>query len=608
MCGIFAVIQKQRPISETALRAATDTLTHRGPDHGGTAVTTLAHPQGEIHIGLGHRRLAIIDLDARSDQPFHDARGMLTYNGEIYNFQAVRDEMVDDGPFVTQSDTEVLHRAFARQGDAVLNRFNGMWAFTFFDPLRRKVTASRDRYGKKPLFYYSDGETLCIASEAKAIFAWLGLKPVMRPEKVAAYLAFGMSYPDPSGDMFYENIREVRPGHSLELDLDTWRLSERQWFDFTATVATERPPLREAFETAVVARLLSDRPVGLLLSGGIDSSLILSVLAARGLQHQVHCFIGETGAAVSDDALYARQCAALVGVKAEEIDCDYGVGAFDRILSMCAHQEKPFPLTGNSVAMYEMYAHIAERDVKVVIDGTGGDEVFGGYWDRYILFALRDAMAAGDTNWLENLLTETRDLPETTIQIKAALKLLFNPSSAAPSNAYAERWGKSSVHQAALPDPLLTHGGDLTSAMAIDASAGRLAEWIWHNDRNAMAFGIENRSPFLDCGLIPMISLPYGDKFRGAWNKYELRRLYDDFIPMPTQWRQQKQGFRWTSRPFLTQNRDRILELVAASPVLREHMDVNSYLDTARTDEKVFGQDFTARLLCVAALENSLAA
>jgi asparagine synthase (glutamine-hydrolysing) len=273
---------------------------------------------------------------------------------------------------------------------------------------------------------------------------------------------------------------------------------------------------------------------------------------------------------------------------------------------MCAHQEKPFPLTGNSVAMYEMYAHIAERDVKVVIDGTGGDEVFGGYWDRYIRFALHDAMRAGDTGWLENLLTETRDLPETAAQIKAALKHLFDRSSAAPRNPYAERWGKTSVHEATLPDPLMNHDGDLTSAMMIDASAGRLAEWIWHNDRNAMAFGIENRSPFLDCGLIPMISQPYDAKFHGAWNKYELRRLYDDFIPMPTQWRQQKQGFRWTSRPFLTQNSDRILELIAASGVLPEHMDVTGYLDVARTDERVVSQDFTARLFCIAALENSL--
>lgn len=311
MCGIFAVIQKNKPIDEAALRAATNILAHRGPDHGGIATTTLSIPEGEAHIGFGHRRLAIIDLDSRSDQPFRDDRGILTYNGEIYNFQAIRDSMAADGPFMTQSDTEVLHRAFARHGDTVLNQFNGMWAFCFFDPIRHRVTASRDRYGKKPLFYYSDGETLCIASEAKAIFVWLGLKPVMRPEKLAAYIAFGMSFPDPQGDMFYENIREVRAGHSLDLDLDTWRFTERPWFGFNAAVLAERPPLREAFETAVVARLLSDRPVGLLLSGGIDSSLILSVLAARGLQHQVHCFIGETGATVSDDALYARQCAAL---------------------------------------------------------------------------------------------------------------------------------------------------------------------------------------------------------------------------------------------------------------------------------------------------------
>jgi asparagine synthase (glutamine-hydrolysing) len=605
MCGVFAVIQRAKPIDEERLRRATNTLEHRGPDAGHIATKMLPSSSGDLFIGFGHRRLSIIDLNSRSDQPFNDHRGMLTYNGEIYNFHSVRENLEDKDPFYTLGDTEVMHRALAQDGEDALNSFNGMWAFAFFDPHRRKIIAARDRYGKKPLFYYADGDTLCLASEAKAIFAYIGMKPTMRRDKVAAFIAHGLSYPDPNGEMFFENIHEVRPGHALTLTLDDWQLSETRWFDFAAEVQSERPPLAETFESAVLARLISDRPVGLLLSGGIDSSLILSVLAARGLQHQVHCFIGETGAGVSDDAIYARQCAHIAGVKAEEIVCDYGHDAFDRVLAMCANHEKPFPLTGNSVAMYEMYAHIAARDVKVVIDGTGGDEVFGGYWDRYIRFALRDALRAGDSEWLEKLLVECRNLPESGGQIRAAMRNLLLPITTASPHPLAQRWGKPSVQGAKLPDPLLAYTGDLTGAMAIDASAGRLSEWIWHNDRNAMAFGIENRSPFLDCRLISMINQPLADKFNGAWNKYALRQIYNVFLEMPTQWRQQKQGFRWTSKPFLIQNRESIRDLIEASQILNDYIAVADVLDATINDDHIMGQDFMARLLSIAALEKA---
>lgn len=202
MCGIFAVFQKTKPVSRAAVQIATDTLAHRGPDHSGVHLTTVQTANGEIHAGFGHRRLSIIDLDSRSHQPFCDEGGILTYNGEIYNFADMRDELAKVRPLRTQSDTEVLHRFLAVSGDAALHRFNGMWAFCFLDERRKTVIASRDRYGKKPLFYYDDGDTFCMASEAKAIFSYLGMKPKMRAEKVHRHLASACHTPIPTERRF----------------------------------------------------------------------------------------------------------------------------------------------------------------------------------------------------------------------------------------------------------------------------------------------------------------------------------------------------------------------------------------------------------------------
>ncbi|WP_065372892.1 asparagine synthase (glutamine-hydrolyzing) [Ensifer adhaerens] len=603
MCGIFAVFENVNAVNRRKVEEATNTLAHRGPDNAGVAIFAVPTNNGTVFAGFGHRRLAIIDLDPRANQPFSDADAVLVFNGEIYNFQ--EQTFLAGYPLKTTSDTEVLHHGLRLHGDAILNRFTGMWAFCFLDKASNIVTLSRDRYGKKPLFYYRDNQVLCVASEMKAITTYLGRRFEMDHAKIENYIAFGMSYPDPTGKSFYQGIQEVAPGQTLKLDLATWQVQQRHWHNFE--IEAHRPPgdLVSNFENAVTSRLLSERPVGLLLSGGVDSSIILSVLMARGLQDRVHCFIGETGAEISEDASYARQCAAAAGVTAQEVRCDYGSAAFDNVLKMCAHHEKPFPLTGNSMAMYEMYSHIAESDVRVVIDGTGGDEVFGGYWDRYSFFAIRDAMRAGDTAWLSQAISAAENDPQLSYHLTMGLKRVAGEQMPTVAQGHATHYGLDGVRKAIFADPLDLHKGDLASAMIVDAVSGRLPEWIWHNDRNAMAFGIENRSPFLDCSLIPMVGQHYSEKFYRAWNKYALRKLYDAFAPLPTQWRVQKQGFRWPNVLFLRENKARVLELIAGSQVLNEHVALNQFLDDAGANDNIAFTDFTARLCCIAGIEQT---
>ncbi len=612
MCGIFVVLERSGPIDPQRLREGVDALAHRGPDAQGTTILTrtLPTPRGEatVHLGFGHTRLSILDLDARSDQPFVQPEGALVHNGEVYNYEALRRDLFGGSEgFRTTGDTEVLFRLLLERGHDALPLLNGMWAFAFFDERRHVLLASRDRYGKKPLFYYADDTTLCLSSSAATILRYLGRAPEMDRAALAHYLRHGFLYPDPGGRTHLRDIRQVPGSHSLSFDLATWQATTRRYYDARAALASQAdgaPPLEALLADAVCSRLVSDRRVGLLLSGGIDSSLILSILVAQGRHEQVHCFLGDTG--TSDDARYARECTAQLGIRATEIRLAYGASTFERFLRMCRHQEKPFPLIGNSMAMAEMYEAIAAYDVPVVLDGTGGDEVFGGYWDRYLRVAIHEAGAAGDGEWLARLVEEQRDDPLVSQYIAWARAEMANPSLPPPSldtPFAAARFCSPDVLAAPLADPLPAFRGTLAEALVTDAMDGRLGEWIWHNDRNAMMSSIENRSPFLDYRLVPFMASGYRAKFAGTWSKHELRRAYDAFVALPTQWRREKQGFRWVGGWFLRENAAPVLELVAGSRVLRELVEVDAFVDHAAKDGQWLAGELAPRLACIAGLE-----
>jgi asparagine synthase (glutamine-hydrolysing) len=334
---------------------------------------------------------------------------------------------------------------------------------------------------------------------------------------------------------------------------------------------------------------------------------VLSVIKSEGLQDGVHCFIGEAGR--SEDALYARECVTQLGIKAHIVDLGYDSSSFERFLRMCLHQEKPFPLLGNSMAMSEMYEKISSFDVPVVLDGTGGDEVFGGYWDRQYPFAIGDALARRDRRWLADSARSNgglfwrglRDRLTAGIDLRKPFRRLI------PHPSFAlEMFCRPEVLKAPSLDPLANREMAFSDALLADIQHGRLGEWIWQNDRNAMMASIENRSPLLDFRLAAFSASGYGSKFVGPWNKHELRKVFDAFTPLPTQWRRQKQGFRWNAREFYYRNAGRLLELIAASRILPERVNVKGFLDAARGNRRFVASRLAPRLLCIAGLEETL--
>ncbi|HXF55207.1 MAG TPA: asparagine synthase (glutamine-hydrolyzing) [Hyphomicrobiaceae bacterium] len=600
MCGFMLVIERGRPVDERRLQAAAALIRHRGPDASGLAVfePTLNRAPGSerVSVGVVHHRLAIIDLDSRSHQPFRRGSRMLAYNGEIYNFEELRGGLEQRGlRFHTAGDTEVLFELFGADGLDGLRRANGMWAFCHLDEVAGRLIAARDRYGKKPLYYHEGERTICFASEITPILAYLGQRARLKPHALATYLAHGWLFPGDAEATHLDGIRQVLPGGCVSLDLDTWALRSARHLDI-AEEAARKPPAdgpADLIEQAVLARLVSDRKVGLLLSGGIDSSLILSCLAANKLQDAVCCFTGDAGK--SEDAQYARQCVAALGIQARFIPLDYELSGMDRFLKVCRHQEKPFPLIGNVLAMPQMYEAIAASDVRVVLDGTGGDEIFGGYWDRYHAFAVSDARAKGDRAWLARS------------EFHAGLQ---GGSSRTRQGAIGktdlEKYCRAAVLGASSSDPLTTRRLGFDEALLADARGGRLQEWMWQNDRNAMLASVENRSPFLDYRLAPFLRTGYRYKFDDGWNKLELRRAFDRFRPLPTQWRREKQGFRWIYGRFFRANRARILDLVSASRILPPVLALSELIDRAHKSEDVLSSELMQRALCIAGLEEAM--
>jgi len=620
MCGFFQVIQKAAPVSRERFISALKTLHHRGPDDQGILFSEYEIQTGDerlhYHAAYGHQRLSILDLSDLSKQPFTDNGHVLLYNGELYNYRELGSELKNEGiHLTTHGDTEVFMKSLLSRGPAAMSRFNGMWAFSLFDPARNSLLISRDRYGKKPLFYYLDESTLCISSNIRAIQQYMRLQLEFTHESLTEYFMYGTMFPGSSTGTHFRHISQFLPGHYYDFDLRQWSMQGHAYFDWFQKPPPgdeDSPDLAGILKDSVASRLVSDRPVALLLSGGIDSSLLFSVLYKERLHERLHIFMGDTGR--SDDYAYAKKCVEQLGVKAETVVLDYDSNSFERFLKVCRHHEKAFPFNGNALAMPQMYESIASHGIPVVLDGTGGDEIFGGYWERQIPFAIRNAIGDREWRWIRELLAANGQSNSVRGNIIKALSSsrIQNSLASFKARSYSRLHplitiGPSELWETRHPDPLNAISSDFNLALASDtAPGGRLGEWIWHNDRNAMMSSVENRSPLLDFRLHEFLFSGYKNKYHSHWNKYELRKAFDLFQPLPTQWRREKQGFRWDGKHFIRNNMPRILELIDSANCFDGVFDNRKLVRIAHKYPKILRTSLGKRALCIAGIEESL--
>jgi asparagine synthase (glutamine-hydrolysing) len=382
MCGIAGYLNTDgRPAVLPVLKRMSRVLAHRGPDGDGHWV--------EGALGFGHRRLAIIDLTEAAAQPMPSADGrfVLNYNGEVYNFRDLRDELAELGHrFRSTSDTEVVIEAFAQWGAAAVERFNGMFALALWDRKERRLLLARDRYGVKPLYYARVGRTVVFASEVKGILAHGALTPSIDLDGIAEYLTFQNFFSDHT---LFKDVRLLPPGTLMEIEADGRTRTRRYWdFHFSDTETAPAEDLVErlgdAFTDAVRRQLVSDVPVGSYLSGGMDTGAITAI-AAKQLPNVCSYTIGFdlTSASGLELAYDERKAAERMSYlfRTEHYEMVLKAGDMERAMAdLVWHLEEP--RVGQSYPNF--YASkLASRFGKVVLSGAGGDELFAGYPWRY---------------------------------------------------------------------------------------------------------------------------------------------------------------------------------------------------------------------------------
>jgi asparagine synthase (glutamine-hydrolysing) len=561
MCGIAGAISLRglRLEAET-LRGMAATLRHRGPDDCGAWLNPAST------AGLGSTRLAIIDLSADGRQPMADASGRrwIAYNGEVYNYLGLRDELVGRGAaFRSRTDTEVILSLYAEQGADCLKRLRGMFAFAVWDESDQSLFLARDRLGKKPLYYYQDADWFLFGSEIKAILAHpaAGAARRVKAASLPAYLTYGYV---PTPDTLFEGIRSLPPGHWLRLR--DGRATIQAYWEPPLPAASNHSNLSEAdwaaglldkLREAVRLRLVSDVPLGAFLSGGLDSSAVVALMAEAGAGRVKTFAIGFSDEPSFDERPHARRVAEALGCEHHEFDVR--ARSFDLVPLLVRHHDQPF---GDSSALPTyLVARCAREHVTVALTGDGGDELFAGY-DRFRAARLAEAVhrAPGAALAGRAALAVAEALPQGTAYRdlgRAATRFLRGAAQPLPERYLG--WVSLMAPEAVAAltgsnfDPVghfagyfrQSNGDPVGALLDINLRTYLPDDLLVKADRATMAASLEARSPFLDHELVEFaagipLDLKLGRGLGGA--KRILKRALAGRLP-PEILNRRKHGF-----------------------------------------------------------------
>ncbi|MCS3748240.1 MULTISPECIES: asparagine synthase (glutamine-hydrolyzing) [unclassified Xanthomonas] len=584
MCGIVAL---RSFVAETPLQAraerALDALSRRGPDAQG--LLCLEQP---VPTALGHRRLAILDLTDAATQPMRctETGNTVVFNGEIYNFLELRRELEALGHrFRTDSDTEVILHGWRAWGEDLFPRCNGMWALVLLDQASGDLIYCRDRMGVKPLYLHHDGRQLVLASEIRAIAACLGGYPPPNPAAVFDFLVTGLS--DHTGETFYAGIRAVPPGWLYRVSPagHSRRTPYHQW-PLPGTVAPLDAAATSALlEDATRLRLRSDAPTVSLLSGGLDSSILTTLSVQAGALPRT-CFAGaftygyhDTEQAGFDETDAAADLMRSLGQSERHfLHRVHAIPDEEELLALVEAQEEPF-CTPSILASFRMYRAIRAAGYKVVLNGEGADELFGGYVRLYLALSARSALhqarlptaigllstGAVDPRLLLNRLAW--DLPVGPL---GALLRRHRPSVACMSSAL---WHDQAARLRLLQ---VDRRADVQTRLRSDVLSTNLPMVLRMTDRNSMSAGVEVRAPFLDYRVVERaLSTPAQQRMGDYHGKAMLRHAFADRLPARVTTQRKSTGFGHAEQ-FLV-DRMPLQQALATLPA-----GVNALLDVAR--------------------------
>lgn len=563
MCGICGIVTGDgRVVSSDVLESMATVIRHRGPDDAG--VWTSKGPSWSA--GLAHRRLSIIDLSTAGHQPMTNEDGTvwLVYNGEIYNHALIRRELEAAGHvYRSHTDSETILHAYEEWGDACVERFRGMFAFALWDARRERLVLVRDRLGIKPLYYAQVGDHLVFGSEIKALFQSGFIRPRAALAHLPEYLQFGYLA---GGSTLFEGVRALAPGHILTWEGGRATVSAYWSLNFAPDSSVSHDEFisrfRDLFERSVELRLMSDVPLGVFLSGGLDSSAIAAVMG-KFVPERLKTFSVGFEAQYYSEFSHAREVANRIGSDHREIVLT--ADAFERALPhLIWHEDEPLWGTA-SVALYYV-SLLAASDVKVVLTGEGSDELFAGY-DRYWMTAvnarllpLLKVMPAAVRRGVRAALLEG-PLPERARRALTHTAIAYDdlPDGLVFDNwlgIFPPRWQRELAGPVLAPalghvDVFATHreifeacaSPEIVDRMLYVDIKTNLVELLMKQDQMSMATSIESRVPFLDHELVEFAAtVPVNQKIRGFSGKHIVKEALEGYLPASIRHRK-KMGF-----------------------------------------------------------------
>lgn len=550
ICGQFNFVSKE-PVNQQAIKAMADSIRHRGPDDEGYYFSG--------PLGLGFRRLSIIDLSG-GHQPMadRDETVWVVFNGEIYNYKELRAELEKSGHrFRTQSDTEVLVHGYKEWGTDVFNHLNGMFGVAIWDVVRGRLVVSRDAMGIKFVYYRNADGALTFGSEIRAVLANGDASPAVDPIALNLFLRFRYT---PSPLTIYQGVRKLAPGSMLVVENGECR--EQRWYNFTPTPfdkpksdADAEAELLDLYRAAIKRHLLSDVPVGILLSGGLDSGLMLGLMRENGPDWPAYT-VGYGSTFADDELADAAESARLLGGRHIPVQLDQA--EFERSLPKivgCLEE----PIASSSIVPMYFVCQRARQDVKVVLIGQGPDELFGGYkrhlgvhygsvW-RHVPAPLRRSLSAAVKLLPRN---ETAKRGVESLGVADRLLRYQNVFSLAPGTAIRAMFQGGALGNLRDDDlvdywqslrPQMAHLDELGGFQHLEIRSSLPDELLMFGDKLTMAHGIEGRVPYLDRTVVEFAQrIQSSQKIRHGTGKWLHRRVCEHYLPREIL-RRKKRGF-----------------------------------------------------------------
>lgn len=604
MCGIAGFIDFHKKSTTSNIQSMIEPLNHRGPDGEGVSL----FKSKTAIIGFGHKRLSIIDLSQAGKQPMALNHLHITYNGEIYNYQEIKNELLELGHhFNGESDTEMILHAYTEWGIKAVERFIGMFAIALFDEKKQEVVFIRDRAGVKPLFYYQKNDLILFSSELKSFHEHPEFEKKLDLNAVAAYMQYGNV---PTPHCIFKNCGKIKPGHYLKINLENKSQQEIQYwnvYDFynqpklNLSFPEAKIQTKELLKSAFNYRMVADVPVGVFLSGGYDSTTVSSLIQAESTARLKTFTIGVPDIGLNE-APYARDIAKHLGTDHTEINCTEEE-AIEMIKDLPFFYDEPF--ADSSAIPTTLVSKAARKDVTVALSADGGDEIFGGY-NRYdfmhrygktlnsIPKAVRKILVGAMGNISSEKIPVLKDKYNFHNRYEKLKTVLNDPSEKEIMLSLSQQFNDEQMKSVmkseftSLPtmfqskEMLEDFKSPLSYMMAIDFQTYMLDDILQKVDRATMTNSLEGREPMLDHRILEFAAqLPDEYKYQNGIKKRILREITHDYIPKELLDRP-KMGFAIPIAKWLKNE-------------LRDH--VEEYLNEDRIEKQgIFNWEFITKL------------